>query len=376
MAVEIIPIEPTKKELTKFVKFGVDHYKGNPCFVPPLLQDDINTLSPDKNPAFDFCEAQSFMAYRDGKPVGRVTGIINNVVNERTGEPTVRFSFIEFIDDAEVCDALLDAVEQWGRDRGMKQIVGPMGFTDMDHEGMLTWGYDEMGTMATIYNYPYYPAHMERRGMVADAKWVEYRIEIPAEVPERIAKISDLVARRFKLHIPEIKSRKELKERYGIALFELINEAYDKLYGYSPLTERQMHHYIAQYLGILNLNDICVIVDEDHRLVGVGISVPNFSHALRKSGGRLFPFGWWHLLKAMKGKNDTVDLLLVAIKAEYQGKGVNAMIISHLIEAYNRSGYKHAESNPELEDNSSVQNQWQHFPNRLHRRRQVYKKEL
>lgn len=376
MSVEIIPIKPTQKELAKFVGFGIDHYKGNPCFVPPLRQDDIDTLLPEKNPAFDFCEAQSFMAYRDGKPVGRITGIINKVVNERTGDPTVRFGFIEFIDDAEVCDALLDAVEEWGREKGMKHIVGPMGFTDMDHEGMLTFGFDEMGTMATIYNYPYYPTHMERRGMVPDAKWVEYRIDVPEQVPERIAKIADLVARRFKLSIPQIKSRKELKDRYGLPLFRLINEAYDKLYGYSPLTERQMKHYIDQYLGILNLNDICVIVNDSDELVGVGISVANFSKALRKSNGKLFPFGWWHLLRAMKGKNDTVDLLLVAIKSEYQGKGVNALLFTHLIEAYNRNGYKHAESNPELEENASVQNQWQHFPHRLHRRRQVYKKSI
>lgn len=376
MAVEIIPIKPTKKELKKFVKFGVEHYKGNSYFVPPLWEDDINTLLPEKNPAFDFCEAQSFMAYRDGKPVGRITGIINRVVNERTGDPTVRFGFIEFIDDAEVVDALMDAVEQWGRERGMKRIVGPMGFTDMDHEGMLTYGFEEIGTMATIYNYPYYPAHMERRGMTPDTKWVEYRIEVPKEVPERILKIADLVKRRFKLSVPELKSRKQLKERYGIPLFRLINEAYDKLYGYSPLTERQMKHYIDQYLGILNLNDICVIVDENDELVGVGISVANFSKALQKCGGRMFPFGWWHLLKAMKGKNDTVDLLLVAIKAEYQGKGVNALLFSHLIPAYNRSGYKFAESNPELEENSNVQNQWQYFNNRQHRRRQVYTKSI
>lgn len=376
MAVEIVPIKPTRKELAEFVKFGIDHYKGNPYFVPPLREDDINTLMPEKNPAFDFCEAQSFMAYRDGKPVGRITGIINRVVNERTGVPTVRFGFIEFIDDAEVCDALLDAVEQWGRERGMTRIVGPMGFTDMDHEGMLTFGYDEIGTMATIYNYPYYPAHMERRGMEPDAKWVEYRIEVPAEVPERIARIADLVARRFKLSVPKITSRKQLKERYGLPLFRLINEAYDKLYGYSPLSERQMHHYIDQYLGILNLNDICVIVDENDDLVGVGISIANFSKALQKSKGKLLPFGWWHLLRAMKGKNDTVDLLLVAIKAEYQGKGVNALLFSHLIPAYNRSGYKYAESNPELEDNSSVQSQWQHFNYRQHRRRQAYAKSL
>ncbi len=376
MAVEIRKVAPVKSELRKFVEFGIDFYKGNPCFVPPLVSDDVNTLLPSANPAFDFCEAQSFMAWRDGQPVGRITGIINNNVNDRTGTKTLRFGFVEFIDDAEVCDALMDAVEQWGRERGMTEIVGPMGFTDMDHEGMLTYGFDEIGTMATIYNYPYYPVHMERRGMVKDAGWVEYRIEIPTEVPEKIARIADIVKRRYKLSVAEPSSKKELKERYGQALFNLINEAYDKLYGYSPLTPRQIDHYINQYLGILRLNDVCVIVDENDTVVGIGISIPSFSKALQKSRGRIFPFGWWPLLKALKGRNDVVDLLLVAIAPEYQSRGVNALLFSCLIPRYNANGYRHAESNPELEDNSSVQNQWQYFERRQHRRRQVYKKSL
>ncbi len=376
MAVEIRKVAPVKSELRKFVEFGIDFYKGNPCFVPPLVSDNVNTLLPSANPAFDFCEAQSFMAWRDGQPVGRITGIINNNVNDRTGTKTLRFGFVEFIDDAEVCDALMDAVEQWGRERGMTEIVGPMGFTDMDHEGMLTYGFDEIGTMATIYNYPYYPVHMERRGMVKDAGWVEYRIEIPTEVPEKIARIADIVKRRYKLSVAEPSSKKELKERYGQALFNLINEAYDKLYGYSPLTPRQIDHYINQYLGILRLNDVCVIVDENDTVVGIGISIPSFSKALQKSRGRIFPFGWWPLLKALKGRNDVVDLLLVAIAPEYQSRGVNALLFSCLIPRYNANGYRHAESNPELEDNSSVQNQWQYFERRQHRRRQVYKKSL
>ncbi len=376
MAVEIRKVAPVKSELRKFVEFGIDFYKGNPCFVPPLVSDDVNTLLPSANPAFDFCEAQSFMAWRDGQPVGRITGIINNNVNDRTGTKTLRFGFVEFIDDAEVCDALMDAVEQWGRERGMTEIVGPMGFTDMDHEGMLTYGFDEIGTMATIYNYPYYPVHMERRGMVKDAGWVEYRIEIPTEVPEKIARIADIVKRRYKLSVAEPSSKKELKERYGQALFNLINEAYDKLYGYSPLTPRQIDHYINQYLCILRLNDVCVIVDENDTVVGIGISMPSCSKALQKSRGRIFPFGWWPLLKALKGRNDVVDLLLVAIAPEYQSRGVNALLFSCLIPRYNANGYRHAESNPELEDNSSVQNQWQYFERRQHRRRQVYKKSL
>ena len=376
MSVIIKPIAPVKKSLKQYVHFGIDLYKGNKYFVPPLIMDDINTLLPDKNPAFDFCEAQSFMAYRDDKPVGRITGIINKTVNERTGDPAVRFGFIEFIDDDEVVDALMDAVENWGRERGMKTIVGPLGFTDLDHEGMLTYGYEEIGTMATIYNYDYYPRQMERRGMEKEAEWVEFRIAVPDKVPEKIARVGDIVKRRFGLSVPKLTSKKLLKEKYGHALFQLINEAYDELYGFSPLTDRQIDHYIEQYLGILDLRDVCVIVDKDEKLVGVGISIPSFSKALQKSGGKLFPFGWWHLLKAMKGKNEVVDLLLVAIKKEYQSKGVNALLFTELIPAYVRRGYKYAESNPELADNSSVQSQWDYFDKRQHRRRVAYKKSI
>ncbi|MDE6402569.1 MAG: N-acetyltransferase, partial [Muribaculaceae bacterium] len=257
MSVEIKPIEATKSQLKKFIKFGIDHYRGNDCYVPPLIMDDIATLSPDENPAFDFCRAQSFMAYRDGKPVGRITGIINDVVNERTGNKQLRFGFVEFIDDDEVVDALFDAVSDWGRSLGMTEIVGPLGFTDMDHEGMLVEGFDQLGTMATIYNYPYYPRQLERRGMVKDVDWVEYLIPIPDSIPDKHKRIGEIVKKKFNLSIARVKSRKELKERYGKQLFALINKAYDRLYGYSPLTERQIDYYIKQYLGLLNHENLC-----------------------------------------------------------------------------------------------------------------------
>lgn len=376
MAVEIREVEPTKKELKKFVKFGIDHYKGNDCFVPPLVQDDLNTLRPDKNPAFDFCEAKSWMAWRDGKPVGRITGIINSKVNERTGVPAVRFSFVEFIDDAEVVDALFDTVENWGRERGMKKIVGPMGFSDMDHEGMLVEGFDQLGTMATIYNYPYYPGHMERRGMKKDVDWVEYLMTVPDAIPEKYQRIAEIVKKKFGLRTLEIKSRKWIKDNYGHALFDLINEAYDGLYGYSPLTDKQIDHYIDLYLGILRLDDVSIVVDKDDKLVAVGISIASFSRALQKARGRIFPFGWWHLLKPLRGKVDTVDLLLVAVKPEYQSKGVNALLFADLIPRYIKTGYKHAESNLELEGNEAVQKQWEYFERRQHKRRRSYIKDL
>ena len=376
MSVVVKPIKATKSEIKKYVQFGIDLYKGNDCYVPPIVFDEIDTLLPEKNPAFDFCRAQSFMAYRDGKPVGRITAIINDVVNQRTGEKTMRFGWVDFIDDNEVVDALFKAAEEWGRNQGMTTIVGPLGFTDMDHEGMLVEGFDEMGTMATIYNYPYYPTHMERMGYAKEAGWVEFRIAIPEAVPDKYQRIADIVRKKFNLHTVKFTSRKKLKEKYGQALFDLINEAYDKLYGFSPLTQRQIDYYIGMYLSFLRLEDVSVIVDEDEKLVGLGITMPSFSRALQKSGGKLFPFGWWHILKAMRGKTDTVDLMLIAVAKEYLNKGVNALLFADLIPGYIKNGYKWAESNPELEENSSVQLQWQYFDYRQHRRRCAFKKSL
>jgi len=374
--VEIKPIQPTRRELRRFVKFGIAHYDGNPYFVPPLVMDDVNTLRPDKNPAFDFCEAQSFMAYRDGKPVGRITAIINRAVNERTSRRDMRFGFVEFIDDAEVVDTLFDAARDWGRQRGMTHITGPMGFTDMDHEGMLVEGFDRVSTMATIYNYPYYPQHMERMGFVKDADWVEYRMTVPDGIPDKHQRIADIVRRKYGLRSLRYTSRRRLRDDYGRAIFDLINEAYDKLYGYSPLTERQIQHYIDLYLGIIRLEGVSLIVDSDDRLVGVGISIPSFSDALIRCRGRMWPTGWYHLLRALRGHTDTVDLLLVAIRPEYQNKGVNALLFTDLIPTFIRDGYRYAESNPELELNDSVQKQWDYFEHEQHKRRRCYRAPL
>jgi GNAT superfamily N-acetyltransferase len=376
MSVTIKKISPTKKELKQFVKFGINLYDGNDCYVPPLIFDEVNTLRPECNPAFDYCQAQSFMAYRDGKPVGRITAIINTVVNERTNSQDLRFGFVEFIDDDEVVDALFNAASEWGRSKGMTSIVGPMGFTDMDHEGMLVEGFDQIGTMATIYNYDYYPKQLERLGFAKDTDWVEFRIKIPEQIPDKMARISEIVKAKYGLKVVKYTSRKKLKNDYGKALFDLINEAYDNLYGYSPLTPRQIDYYIEMYLGMLRLDNVTIIADANDTLIGIGITMPSMSKGLQKSKGRLFPTGWWPLLRALKGKNDVVDLLLVAVKPEYQSKGVNALLFSDLIPVYNKNGYKEAESNLELEDNASVQLQWQYFERRQHRRRRAYRKFL
>lgn len=376
MAIEVKPVALNKKELREYVKFGIDLYKGNDCYVPPLIFDDVNTLLPSKNPAFDHCEAQSFMAWRNGQPVGRITMIINRLANERSGRRQARFGFVDFIDDSDVVDALFATAESWARQRGMNELVGPMGFSDMDHEGMLVEGFDEIGTMATIYNYPYYPEHLERRGFKKDADWVEYRITVPDAVPEKMLRIAEIVKKKYGLRNLKYTSGAKIKKEYGVALFELINRAYDKLYGYTPLTPRQIDYYIDMYLGILRLDFVSVIVDADDKLVGVGISMPSLSKALQESGGKLFPTGWYKLLRAIKGHNDVVDLMLVAIDAEYQNKGVNSLLFADLLPIYIKNGVKFAESNVELEDNSGVQNQWQYFERRQHRRRRAYRKIL
>ncbi len=297
------------------MKFGIDLYRGNDCYVPPLIFEEIETLMPSKNPAFDFCEAQSFMALRDGVPAGRITAIINRVVNERTGKREARFGFVDFVDDAEVVDALFRAAEEWSRQRGMTEMVELMGFTDMDHEGMLIDGFDELGTMATIYNYPYYPVHMERMGYKPDVDWVEYRMTVPDSVPDKYLRIASLVERKYGFKTLHYTSRSRLKADYGRAIFDLINVAYDGLYGYSPLSDRQIDYYIDKYLGILRLDCISVVVDKDGKLVAFGISIPSFSRALQRSGGRLWPLGWYHLLKAIHGKKTMLSILCLSPSA-------------------------------------------------------------
>lgn len=377
MAIEIKEIKPVKSQMLKFVHFPIDVlYRDSKCYVPALVSDELSTLLPDKNPAFDFCESVYYMAYRDGKPVGRIAGIINHVVNKRTGKNEGRFGYIDFIDDNEVVDALIDAVTRWAKDKGMDTLTGPLGFTDMDPEGCLIEGFDELGTQATIYNYPYYQKHFERLGFQKDADWIEFKVFVPKEIPEKMQRIADIVKTRFELHTVKFTDRKQLVDTYGNALFKLINEAYDSLFGYCPLTDKQIDHYIKQYLPMLPLDHICVIVDKNEALVGVGISIPSLSEALIKCRGRYLPMGWYHLLRAIHGKPSIVDLMLVAIKPEYQSKGVNALLFTDLIPVFNKNGYEYAETNVELESNQNVQKQWQYFDLVQHKRRRAFTKTI
>lgn len=368
----------TKRELKRFIRFNYLLYKSNPYSVPDLYDDMLNTFNRKKNAAFEFCEADYFLAYKNGKLVGRVAAIINNRANETWKKKEVRFGWIDFTDDAEVSEALIRTVEQWGKERGMTHITGPLGFTDMDAEGMLVEGFDQLGTMATIYNYPYYPQHMERLGFEKDADWVEYKIFIPDAIPDKHKRISDLIQRKYNLKIKKYTSSKRIAREYGQEIFELINEAYTPLYGYSALTQRQIDQYVKMYLPILDLRMVTLITDQDDKLVAVGISMPSLSEALQKSHGRLLPLGWFYLLKALffKRRAKMLDLLLVAVKPEYQNKGVNALLFSDLIPVYQQLGFEYAESNPELELNGKVQAQWEYFRTEQHKRRRAFIKEI
>ncbi|MBQ8673026.1 MAG: N-acetyltransferase [Bacteroides sp.] len=368
----------SKSELKKFIRFNYELYKNNPYSVPDLYDDMLNTFSKEKNPAFEFCEADYFLAYKGGRLVGRVAAIINHRANEKWGKQEVRFGWIDFVDDIEVSSALLKAVEEWGKERGMKYIQGPLGFTDFDAEGMLVEGFDQLSTMATIYNYPYYPEHMARLGYDKDADWVEFKIYIPEAIPEKHQRISNLIQRKYNLNIVKCQSAKEIASRYGQAIFELMNEAYSPLYGYSALSAKQIDQYIKTYLPILDLRMVTLITDAEDRLIAVGISMPSLARALQKAKGRLLPFGWYHLAKTiyLKKYPKVLDLLLVAVKPEYQNKGVNALLFSDLIPVYQQLGYEYAESNPELEMNDKVQAQWEYFKTEQHKRRRCFVKEL
>lgn len=379
MAISIKLVDKkNKQELKTFIRFNYELYKNNPYSVPDLYQDMLNTFNPKINAAFEFCEADYFLAYKDGKLVGRVAAFINKKANETWGKNEVRFGWIDFVDDLEVSKALLDTVEKWGKERGMATILGPLGFTDFDAEGMLIEGYDQLSTMATIYNYPYYPEHMGKLGFEKDADWVEYKIYIPEDgIPEKHRRISEIIMKKYDLRILKCKSSKMLARDYGQAIFDLMNEAYAPLYGYSELSQGQIDQYIKMYLPIVDLRMIPLIVDREGKLIGVGISMPSLSIALQKAKGKLFPFGWFHLAKSLFIKRSKIlDLLLVAVKPEYQNKGVNALLFYDLIPVLHKMGFEYGESNPELEMNGKVQSQWSYFKREQHKRRRAYKKTI
>ena len=376
-AIHITPVE-SKKDLKSFIHFNYDLYKNNEYAVPELALDLMNTFSKKKNAALEFCDYQLFLAKREGKVVGRIAAIINHKANKVWETEEVRFGWIDFIEDTAVSKALLDTVEKWGKERGMKKMVGPLGFTDFDREGMLIEGFDRLGTMSTYYNYPYYPQHMEQHAMEKEIDWVERYVACPDEIPEKYARISALVAKRSGLRVKKLQNMKEvMRENWGHKIFRLINDSYSPLFGYSPLSEKQVDQLVNTYMPLVDLRMQSLILNEADELVGVGISMPSIVRALQKARGQLFPFGWWHLLKALKWKHeDGVELLLIAIRPDYQSKGVNALIFNDLIPVYKAMGFKWAETNPQLEDNFQSQAQWEYLNPIVHKRRRCYKRNI
>ena len=374
MAVEIREVN-TRREIRKFIEFANDLYKDCPNYCPPLMFDEMAVFNRKKNPAMDFSDFQLYMAYRDNKPVGRIAALINTKANEAWNVKHVRFGWMDFIDDLEVSKALLDAVRDWGKARGMTAMNGPVGFTDWDKEGLLLEGFEYLAPLASLYNYPYYAKHMEAYGLEKEADWVEMLITTPSEVPERFARIAKIVQDRFHVRVDKVKNAKELVQKYGNTFMDVLDEAYQKLYNFQPMTERQKKYYRDIYFPILNFDFVTIIVNEKDEIVGVGLGMPDISNAVRKCGGKLFPFGWYHVLKALRAKKmEHFDLLLVAVRPDYQNTGVNSLFFADQIPYFNKYGVKTMETTSILETNMKNQQQFQMLEHKYHKRRRAYLK--
>lgn len=368
----------TAKDWNAYVDFPLELFKDMKTYVPGIAFDEKDTLNPKKNPAFEFSEAESYLAYKDGKVVGRVTAIVNNKANEVWNHKEVRFGWFDFVDDKEVSKALLDQVVKFGKDRGMDTIVGPLGFTDFDPEGMLIEGFDEMSTMALRHCWPYYKEHMEAHEYEKEVDWLEYKVYIPDELPEKYTRIANLCKERYNLHCRRPLSRKELQhEGLGDKLFAVIVDTYKGLYNYTPLTKRCIDNLIDFYLGLLDLDFVSIVEDENNEIVAFGVSMPSITRAIQKSKGKLFPFGWWYLLKSLKFKpEENLEMFLIGVKDEYKKRGVTAMVFSDIYPACKKAGLKYAEGNAELENNYYVRNLWEGFKYDQNKRRRVFRKSI
>ncbi len=374
MSIQIKEVK-NKKDLKKFIAFPDQLYKGNPYRVPPLHTFEMSTLDKTKNPAFDFCDAKYWLAYRDRKIVGRIAGIINHKSNEIWKEKNIRFGWIDFIQDKNVAEALFNKVIQWGKEQGMTGIHGPLGFTDLDLEGMLVEGFDELSTQAEIYNYPYYPEFMEALGFHKDTDWLQMELDLHIkEVPEKIKRISKIVQEKYGLQYKKFKSAKQIKP-YAQQVFDLINVSYKDLYGYVPLTQKQIDYYTKMYFDMVNPKYVGMVVDKDDKLIGFGLGFLSLSKAMQKAKGKLFPLGWFYLLKAMYF-NDTIDLLLHAVHPDYQGKGVPAVFYEKMTQACIDNGVTKAITSHILEDNKPSLQMFKNFKHRQHMRRRIYAKEF
>ena len=370
-----------KKDMRRFVRFNYELYRDCPYAVPDLLEDTLEGFNPLKNPAFDFCEAKWFVAERNGKMVGRVVAILNKRANETWGCRNVRFGWIDFIDDRKVSSALIKAVEDWGRERDMDTIVGPLGFSDLDPEGMLFEGYDKMGTMPTIYNYAYYNDHMAALGFQEDAVWVDRTIYVPKNGHEanqqKFFRVAKLVEERYGFSVRKFKNKKELHESGFIKrVFDIINTSYKDLYGFSEMSQRQIDNYAEMYLPYMNLDLVSVVVNKEGDPIAAGICMPDLSRAIQKAKAKLFPFGWWHLLKALYCHNDVLLLLLIGTLPEYQDSGCVSLIFADIIPKAQRMGFNTAECCPQLETNTKALSVWRNLDSVVYKRRHTWRKKI
>ena len=364
----------TRRELKKFVDFPFLLYSGNAFWVPPLRFDEFNTLRKDINPAFAYCEAECWIAYRDKRVVGRIAGIINRKEMETWNTRLVRFGWLDFIDDPEVSRNLFDAVKQWGRERGMTGLHGPLGFTDMDPEGMLIEGFDQLSSLSAIYNFPYYMDHMERLGFRKSTDWVQFEIAMPSESPEKIERMTNIVLKKYDLHLLKPRKAREIRP-YATKLFRMYNQAFRELYGFNSLTQEQIDFYTKQYFGFIRAEFVSIVIDSKDDVVGFGITLPCLSRALQKAGGSLFPFGFIHILRAMR-KNDTVHMYLIGVHPDYQGRGVLALVFHELTRAFMAAGIKTARTHPQLEENLKAISIWKNYDARVNIRRRCWISEM
>ncbi len=376
MAIDIREIH-SKRELKQFIEFANGLYKDCPYYCPPLFFDEMNCFDPKNNPALEVCEFQLWMAYRDNKPVGRIAGIINHKANEKWGVKKVRFGWFDFIDDIEVSHALLDTAAAWGKARGMEFLNGPVGFTDFDHEGLLLEGYDYPAVMASLYNYPYYVKHIDAYQMTKEADWLEFQVYPPQGCPERLKRIADIVKQRSHVRVDKVKNSRELVRKYSIEYMDVIDTAYQKLYNFQPMTDKQKNYYKNMYFPLLNFDFVTIVVNDKDEIVGVGLGMPDISDALRKCGGHLFPLGWYYLIKALKAKQmDSFSFLLIAVRPDYQDKGINALFFEDQIPIINQYGIKRLETTSILETNTKNIANFTQFDHKIHKRHRAYIKPL
>lgn len=376
MALEIKEIT-TRKELKQFIEFTNTLYRESEYYCPPLFFDEVNCFDKEKNPALEVCDYKLWMAFRDGKAVGRIAGIVNYKANEKWGYKNARFGWFDFIDDLEVSKALLDTVAAWGKEKGMTAINGPVGFTDFDHQGLLLEGYDYLAPMASLYNFPYYVKHFDAYGLTKDADWIEIQVYPPTCCPERLNRIAEIVKERSHVRVDKVKNARELVRKYGIEYMDVIDIAYQKLYNFQPMTIKQKNYYKDMYFPILNFDFVTLVVNDKDEVVGVGVGMPDISEALRKCGGHLFPFGWYHVLKALKAKQmDAFNFLLIAVRPDYQDKGINALFFQDQIPYINKYKIKRLETTSILETNTKNIANFTQFDHKMHKRRRAYIKQI